>query len=53
MCTKVQEKFESFDEKKRWKYQLQDFYRLQYWSNAVAGKMKWSNMIIEHSSQTW
>ena len=28
MCTKVQEKFESFDEKKRWKYQLQDFYRL-------------------------
>ena len=50
MCAKVQEEF---DEKKRWEYQLWDFYKLRYWLNAVAEKTQWLNTIVKHDSQVW
>ena len=50
MCTKVQEEF---DKKRKWEYQLQDFYKLWYWLNMIAEKMQWSNMIIKCNNWAW
>ena len=50
MCAKVQEEF---NEKRRWEYQLQDFYKFQYWSNVIAEETWWLNAIVKHDNQAW